>query len=130
MEPTDPITALLQIHQNQMRQNEEHNEKVYAFHREQNETNKKTAEALQNLAHQIERSNDRHDINDTRIMDLEKFADYSKPIVDRSNWAQSFMSEFLRKYLLPALVIAILASAGYSLIPEKPTKQQEQSHGK
>ena len=130
MESTDPIGALLEIHKNQMRQTEEHNQKVYEFHKEQNEINKKTAEAFQKLAHQIERSNDRHDVNDNRILDLENYVDYSKPIVDRSNWIQSAFSDFAKKVLLPAIVIGALAAAGLNLIPSSNNDAQKQEQNK
>lgn len=130
MESVDPIGALLEIHKSQMKQNEEHNQKVYEFHKEQNEINKETAEAFQKLAHQIERSNDRHDVNDNRILDLENYVDYSKPIVDRSNWIQSALSDFAKRILLPAVVVAVLAAAGYNLIPSSNNDAQKQEQKK
>lgn len=126
MEPTDPIGALLEIHKDQMHQNEEHHKKVYEHHKEQNDTNRQTAEALQKLAHQIERSNDRHDVNDSRILDLENYVDYSKPIVDRSGWMQSAFSDIAKKFVLPAVVLGVLAAAGYNLIPSKSSSSQNQ----
>ena len=126
MESTDPIGALLEIHKDQMRQNEEHHKKVYEHHKEQTDTNRQTAEALQKLAHQIERSNDRHDVNDSRILDLENYVDYSKPIVDRSGWMQSAFSDIAKKFVLPAVILGVLAAAGYNLIPSKSSSSQNQ----
>ena len=97
-------------------------------HLEQNEVNRKTAEALQNLAHQIERSNDRHEVNDARILDAENFIDYAKPIVQRSEWFQSGLSDIAKKYILPLIILGILATAGYNFMPnEKPQQKQEQT---
>lgn len=126
MESVDPVGALLDIHKDQMKQNEEHHKKVYEHHKEQTDTNRQTAEALQKLAHQIERSNDRHDVNDSRILDLENYVDYSKPIVDRSGWLQSACSDIAKKFILPAIVLAVLAAAGYNLIPNKSSSNQSQ----
>lgn len=130
MEPVDQVGALLEIHKSQMAQNERHHLEVYGTLKEQTATNEKTAEALQKLAHQIERSNDRHDVNDSRILDLENYVDYSKPIVDRSNWLQSAMSEFTKKIAIPAIIIAILAAAGYNLIPSAGSNSQQQEQKK
>tara|TARA_R100000951_G_scaffold46343_1_gene39380 strand:- start:151 stop:543 length:393 start_codon:yes stop_codon:yes gene_type:complete len=127
MEPVDTVGALLEIHKSQMAQNEKHYNKMHESQKEQNDTNKQTADALQKLAHQIERSNDRHDVNDSRILDLESYVDYSKPIVDRSGWFQSAFSDFAKKIVLPAIVLAILAAAGYNLIPSaKPDNQKQE----
>lgn len=63
---------------------------------------------------------------------IEHFNDEYKPVINRSKWVQGAMSDFVKKYLLPAIVISALAAAGYSAYPgsqEKQTQQTQQSSG-
>lgn len=95
-----------------------------------NETNEKLAERIGDLANKMERSLEKHEHTDKEIEGLQEFKDYAKPIVDRSAWWQSSLSDVFVKFILPAIVIGVLAAAGYNLYPSQPAPQkQEQTNG-
>ena len=48
---------------------------------------------------------------------VETFNEEYKPVINRSKWVQDVASDVVKKYLTPALIIAILAAAGYNFIP-------------
>lgn len=92
-----------------------------------NETNEKLAERIGDLANKMERSLEKHEHTDKEIEDLQNFKEYAKPIIDRSSWWQKSLGDVFVKFILPAIVIGILASAGFTLYSGQPTTQQEQT---
>ena len=127
MTDKDVVSMLVSALEKQLDAQTAHHAKVEQSLQEQNQINKETATALGNLAHQIERSNDRHDLNDSRILDLENAVDYMKPVVQRSEWWQMALGDVVKKFIIPAVVLGVLAAAGYQFYPDSNHKKQESS---
>lgn len=94
-----------------------------------NETNEKLAERIGDLANKMERSLEKHEHTDREIESLHNFKDYAKPIIDQSKWWQDAFSNVFKTFILPAILIGILAAAGYNLYPTSAPQKQEQNNG-
>ena len=63
-----------------------------------------------------ERDKHQIDLNARLLKHMEKVDAEYKPILMRSKKHQDWLDQFIGKYILPALVLAVLAAAGYNFI--------------
>jgi len=99
---------------------------------EQNKNTGKLAENVGELATKIAVSLERHNTSeekqqkqDERIEQLEHFKERSKPVIDRSKWWQDTLSDFAKTKVIPGLIIAVLASAGFSIYSSNVTVEKQ-----
>ena len=61
-----------------------------------------------------ERDKHQVDINERLIKHMEEIDSQYKPILARSKKYQDWMDSFIGKFILPGIILAILAAAGYN----------------
>lgn len=69
---------------------------------------------------------DKHQVtlNEKFMAFIENYIEHDKPVVDTSRKWQAWMSHFIGKVLLPAVMVAVLLAAGAQIYDKATTKQQ------
>lgn len=63
-----------------------------------------------------ERDKHQIDLNDRILKHMEKVDSEYRPILTRSKKHQDWIDAFIGKFILPAVVLAMLAAAGYNFV--------------